>query len=306
MSAKVLTGLIFSLLLGTGPVHSAELKPYQKDALEQLEETHGNMWPMLKPHFEGVIRKSSEEEVKALVKAVTETKGNDGAPGGSKAPAPADSNEEETADSDAPDAWEMAEAAREDLKMQIDKPYEAFIAHVAKLDIARRMISDQSRDGIYNAEKSFRLNGVTDAFRNSKFISSKSIADGLEEVRLVREKLVASKKYYKVSLPTGNPPDNTNAIRSIVSDATARITTLNNQYGKIAATLQKQMNVSYVDQINKLLAERERHNKSLSAEVAKIVADMNTKIAEQDIALFNWMIKPLKEAQPQAGPSAKP
>ncbi|MCG7392163.1 hypothetical protein MHY87_04505 [Microvirga sp. ACRRW] len=280
------------------------MKPYQKEALKKLEELHGGMWPMVKQQFEGVIASSSEEQTKAIVKMISDARGN--------AAASANSDEEETAETGGPDAWEEAQAAREDLEKQISGPYDGFVDHVAKLGAARHMMAGQARDGIYKSEKGARLSGVSEMFTRNTFITNKSMADGLEELRLVREKLFESKKYYKVSLPSGNPPDNTSAVRAIVADGTKRITALNDQYAKIAAEIKKRIdNIPFygpekTKQIyDALVAERETHNKSLSAEAAKVANEINTRIAEQDRALFNWMIEPLKAAKPQSGPVAQ-
>ncbi len=304
MKAKLFTSLIFSALLGISPASSAELKPYQKEALKKLEELHGGMWPMVKQQFEGVIAGSSEEQTKAIVKMISEARGN--------ATANTDSEEEgEAANPEGPDAWEAAEAVREDLEKQISGPYDAFVEHVAKLGTARHAMAGEASAGIYKAETGARLSGVNEMFKRNTFITNKSIADGLEELRLARQKLFDSKKYHKVNLPSGNPPDNSVAVRSIVADAMARITVLNNQYGKIAADIKKRMDaIPYGGGINvnkamqDLADERERHNKRLSAEAVKIASELNIRIAEQDRALFNWMIEPLKAAKPQSGPVA--
>ncbi|WP_243375594.1 hypothetical protein [Microvirga solisilvae] len=304
MKTKFAACLILFSLLSLASASAAELKPYQKEALKKLEELHGGMWPMVRQQYQTVIETSSEKQVEAIVKMVSEARGN--------VAASQNSEEEETADAGGPDAWEMSEAVREDLEKQINKPYEAFVEHVAKLGTARHVIAGESSAAIYKAETGARLSAVGEMFKKNTFITNKSIADGLEEMRLARQKLFDSKKYHKVSLPFGNPPDNTTDIRTIVADAVGRITTLNNQFGKIAADIKKRMDaIPYGGGVNvnkamqDLADERERHNKALSAEVTKIVAEMNRRIAEQDRPLFNWMIEPLKAAKPQAGPVAR-
>ncbi len=302
MKIKFLTCLIFSLLLSAAPASAAELKPYQKEALKKLEELHGGMWPMVKQQFEEVVATSSEEQVKTIVKMISDARGN--------ATANTDSEEEEADDSSGPDAWEAAQAAREDLEKQISEPYDAFVEHVAKLGAARHVVAGQIRDTMFKNEKGARLSGVSEMFTHNKFLTNKSLADGLEELRLTREKLVESKKYYKVSLPTGNPPDNSLAVRTIMADGAKRITALNDQYAKIAAEIKKRIdNIPFYNQqktkqiYDALVAEREKHNRILSAQAMEIASELNTRIAEQDRALFNWMIQPLKDAKPQPAAS---
>ena len=61
------------------PLQAAELKPYQKEALKQLEAVYGStIWPAMKSQYESAIADASEEEVKALLQIVADVKAGSG------------------------------------------------------------------------------------------------------------------------------------------------------------------------------------------------------------------------------------
>jgi uncharacterized protein (UPF0335 family) len=289
MKAKLLTGLILFSLMGACPLLAAELQPYQKEALEKLEAFHGKHWPAVRQQYESVIQQASEEQAQAMVKMITEARKKD---------------------SNNPDERETAKAARKDIEKQIAKPYDAFIEHVSQLGAERHKISQEASREIYGSEKGGRLHGVAEALRSNKFISSKSIDNGFEELRLAREELMEKKTYHKITFSTGSPPDNTIDVRAIVAEAIGKIKSLNQKYGNIAFGIKKRIDaIPYSVDVQKTLkdlqAEQERHNKLLSAEVITVVNDMNAKIAEHDLVLFNWIIQPLRDAQPHSEPVAQ-
>lgn len=302
MKLKLLFSFLFLALLGSSVAFAAELKPYQKEALEKLRAFHGpGLWPMVQKQYETVIGEASEEKAKSIVKMITESQG-----GGNNA-----SSSDESDESDSGDAYEKAEAIREDLEAQINPKYDAFVEYIAHLGSARGKMGDEARNDIYKAEKGARLQAVSEFVTHDKFVTNQSLGEGLENTRLTREKVFAGKTFYKVNLPSGNPPDTTEAVRTIIRDASERIKELNGEFGKIAADIKKRIDaIPYgggVD-VNKalkaLMDEREKHNKLLSAKVQAIVQEMNSRIADQDRKVFDWIIQPLREAQPQSGPVA--
>lgn len=300
MKIKLLLCLVFLSFVGSGSTFSAELKPYQKEALKKLEALHGgSIWPMVRQQFESVIAGASEEQAKTIVKMVADGRAN------ASAGDSADVDEVEGGDD-----YEVAQAAREDLEKQISAPYDAFVDFIVRLGVARSVIAEQARSEVYKSEKGARLKAMTEVFTRDKFVTNQSLSTGLEELRLARERLANSKKFYKVTLPNGSPPDNTETVTSIIRDAAGRIAELNNRYGRIAAEIKKKIDPlpvggKYESQIRALMSEQENHNRTLSAEVVKIVNDMNGRIANEDPAVFNWFVKPLLDAKPQTGPAAR-
>lgn len=61
------------------PLQAAELKPYQKEALKQLEAIFGStVWPAMKSQYESAIAGASEQEVKALLQMTAGVKASPG------------------------------------------------------------------------------------------------------------------------------------------------------------------------------------------------------------------------------------
>lgn len=293
------------IVLGSAPVLADELKPYQKEALEKLEAAFGKAaWPMIRQQYEGVIAKASEKEAKTIVEMTIGTQGGASSEGGSESSEVGNGSSSGNGASD----YRTARAARKDLEKQIDPVHDSFIRSVAQLGAERDQIADQARRGIYAAEKGARLQAVGDMFAQSQFLTHQSLREGIEQVRLAREKLVESKKFYKVDMPSGNPPDTAEAVKTIIQDTAEQVKELNNRYGKIAADIKKRIDaIPYgggVD-VNKalkaLLDEREGHNKDLGAQVTAVVKQMNARIADEDRKVFEWILKPLREAAPRTG-----
>jgi hypothetical protein len=302
MKAKLLTGLVLFSLIGVHPAHATELKPYQEEALKKLEAFHGKHWPAVRQQYESVIQQASEQQAQAMVKMITEAreKANVG------------SDNDQTVEPDSREDRKRIRAVRKEIENQIEKTHDDFIERVAQLTGERHNMGQEANREVYGAEKGARLSAVSDTFRHRKFITDKSINEGFEELRVARERLLSSKTYIKVMPPAGSFPDNTSIIRSLVDDATMRIKNLNNQYGQIAANIKKRKDaIPYgggvdVHKANKDLSdEQERHDKLLSAEVVKAVNELQVKIAEQDKILFNWVLKPLRDAQPHSEPVAQ-
>jgi hypothetical protein len=301
---KLFISFLLLAALSSGAAFSAELKPYQKEALKKLEEAYGAaVWPMVRKQYETTISQASEKEVKTIVEMTVKSQGNTSPDG--------ESASVEAGDAGGADDYEITLATREDLEKQIDPTHESFIEFVANVGVERGLIGDQARREIYKAEKGARLQAVAEVVTQSKFVTHKSLGDGIEQVRVARAKLIESKKFYKVNMPSGSPPDTTAAVKTIILSAAERIKDLNVRYGKIAADIKKRIDaipygggVDIDKALKALLDEREKHNKALSAEVVAIVDEMNGRIAEEDRKIFEWILKPLREAQPQAGPVA--
>lgn len=290
------------------PLKAAELKPYQKEALTQLEATFGStVWPAMKSQYESVIAGASEEEVKALLQMMAGVKAR---PDGGEAEGSGIIGAEGNVEDD--DGYDRAELAREDLSKQIAKPYDAFMEFVIRLGAERGRLSDEIRNEVFKAEKGGRLQGVSDYLGRSPMVTNRSIGDGMEAMRKARQKLMDSKTFYKVSFPLGSPPDNSAVVERTIREAGKRIEALNKKYGEIAVGIKKRIDaipygggVDVNKAIKALKDEQEGHNKSLSAQVKAIVEDMNLRIAEADKPLFEWGLKPLLEARPQSGPVAR-
>ncbi|MBF9232306.1 hypothetical protein [Microvirga alba] len=284
---------------------AAELKPYQKEALTQLEAAFGGMWPLVKGQYEGIMEKASEAEAKAIVAATAQARANAGS---GTAPSGADGDDD--AESNAPD---KAAAAREDLEKQIQKPFDAFNELAIKRGLVRADIGAAVTREIFQAEKGCRLSGVkNDVSNTGYFMKMKSLQDGMAAVREARQALMDSGKYYKVVHPAGSPPDSKEAVNQAARTAAEQIKVLNGKFGVICADIKRRINaISFggggnVDKaMAALVAERDAHDKALSAEVQTIVDTMNRTIAVTDIPFFDWGLKPLQIAQPQAGPVAK-
>jgi len=284
---------------------AVELKPYQKEALEKLEIVFGGSWPMVRKQYEAAIAKGSEKEVKMIVDMTVGARAS-GAPGG---PAPKASADDDLSLGETD--YDRAVAAREDLEKQIKKPYKDFMEFVIRLGNERLILSDQIKNEIFQSEKGGRLQGVTEHLAKTSMVTNRSIAEGMEAMRAARQKLVDSKTFYKVTFPATLPADNNGAVKPLIREAGEKIKALNIKYGLICIDIKKRIDaIPYgggVD-INKLrnalYAERDGHDKSLSAEVKTVVDDLNRKIAELDKPLFDWGLKPLREARPQSGPAA--
>ncbi|WP_112663757.1 hypothetical protein [Microvirga flavescens] len=305
-----------ALMLGTtmalavaGYGVSAELKPYQKEALQQLQTAFGGMWPMVKKQYEEVISTASEADVKAIVNATVQARAKAGA-GGPQGQVPAEADDADDGDDG---AYEKAQAAREDIERQIDKPFEAFSEAAIKLGVARGItIADVTRE-IFQAEKGCRLKGVKDYVSTpSIFLDSKSQVNGIAAVNDARSALMTSGKYYKITYPAGSPPAVSAPVDKLIRDAGEAIKALNAKFGVVCADIKKRMDaIPYGGGVNvnkamgALIAERDVKDRALSVEVKTVVDEMNRKIAELDAPFFEWGLRPLKNAQPQTGPVTK-
>lgn len=306
MRLRLILSFLLFVAIGSVAAFTAELKPYQKEALEKLKASFGEaFWPMVRQQYETAISQASEQEVKSIVEMTVQAQGNSAS--GS------DSASTEKPGVSGPDDYEVVMAAREDVEKQIDPTYESFIEFIARVGVERGLIGDEARRDIYKAEKGARLQAVAEVVTQSKFVTHKSLGDGIEQARQARAKLTESKKFYKVTMPSGSPPDTTSAVKAIIMSSAEQIKELNVKYGKIASDIKKRIDaIPYgggvdVDKALKaLLDEREKHNKALSAQVVAIVDSMNGRIAEEDRKVFEWILKPLREAKPQAGPVMTP
>lgn len=302
--------LLASCLIMAFSAQAVELKPYQKEALEKLEITFGGSWPLVRKQYETAIANASEKDVKMIVDMTVKSR-NSGAPGG---PAPGGPVPDAGSNGDlsmGETDYDRTSAMRKDIEKQIKKPYKDFMEFVIRIGDERLKLTDEVRNEIFRAENGGRLQGVTEYLAKTSMVSNRAMTEGMETMRLERQKLMYAKQYFKVSFPSEQPANNNAVVLPMIREAGGKIKALNIKYGLICIEIKKRFDaIPYgggVD-INKiraaLYAERESHDRALSAQVKVIVDELNGKIAALDKELFAWAIKPLREAQPQDGPVA--